>query len=52
MFRQAIAVIAVLSVTVNISLADIEVGAFNIQIFGKSKAAKPQVVDILLEVAI
>ena len=50
MFRQAIAVIGVLSVTINISLAAIEIGAFNPQIFGKSKASKPEVVDIFLEV--
>ena len=52
MLRQAIAVILVLSVAVNISLAEIEIGAFNTQIFGKSKASKPEVIDIYLEVAI
>ena len=50
MFRQTIAVIGVLSVAVNISLAAIEIGAFNPQIFGKTKASKPEVVEILLEV--
>ena len=52
MFRQAIAVIGVLSVAINISLAAIEIGAFNTQIYGKSKASKPEIVEIFLEVTI
>ena len=52
MFRQAIAVIGVLSVAINISLAAIEIGAFNTQIYGKSKASKPEIVEMFLEVTI
>ena len=48
--RHAIAVIGVLSVAVDISLAAIEIGAFNPQIFGKSKGNKPEVIDIYLQV--
>lgn len=50
MFRPAIAVIGVLSVAVNFSLAAIEIGAFNAQVYGKTKASKPEIVDIFLEV--
>ena len=50
MLRQAVAVIGVLSVAVNVSLAAIEIGAFNPQIFGKTKGNKPEVIDIYLQV--
>lgn len=51
MFKQAIAIIGILS-TVIISTSDaaIEICAFNAYIYGKSKASKPDVVDIFLEV--
>ena len=52
MFRQAIAVIGILSVAINISLAAIEIGAFNTQIYGKTKASKPEIVEMFLEVTI
>lgn len=39
-------------VAVNVSLAAIEICAFNAGIFGKSKASKPEVMSIYLEVVI
>lgn len=48
---QAVAVVGVLSaVALNISLANIKIGAFNAGIYGRSKASKPGVVSIFLEV--
>lgn len=50
MVRKTIAVIGVLAVMVNISLAAIEIGAFNTGVFGKSKASKPEVMSVFVKV--
>ena len=53
MFKQAIAVIGLLSiVAISISEAAVEIGAFNAYVYGKSKASKPDVVAIFIEVYI
>lgn len=51
MFKQAIAAIGLLSiVAISISEAAIEIGAFNAYVYGKSKASKPDVVAIFIEI--
>lgn len=51
MFLQAVAIIGVLSsVMISTSDAAIEICAFNAYIYGKTKASKPDVVAIFIEV--
>ena len=52
MLKQAIKIAGVLSVLVNVSLATIEIGAFNMGVYGKTKASRPDVVSICMQVAI
>ena len=48
---RTVLLVSVLSVVaVNISMGTIQIGAFNTGVYGKTKASKPEVVSIFLEV--
>ena len=48
---RAVLLVGVLSVVaINITTGAIRIGAFNTGVYGKTKASKPEVVSILLEV--